>query len=210
MAGTATGKIALYALEHALKAGVHWTSDTIKMVLLSTTPTKNWQYYSTVTHEFTSGGGYTKGGLTLSSCTISVTKANTWGVSRAATTAYKVNQLVRPASANGYIYRCVVAGTSGASLPSYPTVVGETVTDGGVRWVNAGESATVITSTKASWTPLTLTGIKGAVIVDAQSGTHSTEPVIAVITPTTPASPQAGLFTLTPDPHSGWAAWTPA
>lgn len=213
MAGTAIGKLTLYALLHALKKGVGWTADSIHMLLLSTVvaTANTWQYESTITHEFTTGGGYTKGtGITLSSCTVSATKANTWSVSRANTTTYKVNQIYRPATANGYVYRCFVAGKSGASIPTFPTVVGTDLTDGTAKFVNAGESVTVVTSAQAKFTPVTLSNVKGAVIVDKTPGSTATNPVLIVITFTTAASPQNGPLTITPDAHAGWAAWTPA
>ncbi|RLJ04402.1 MAG: hypothetical protein DRP18_04760, partial [Candidatus Aenigmatarchaeota archaeon] len=51
-----------------------------------------------------------------------------------ASTAYSVGDYVRPTSANGYNYECTVAGTSGGSEPTWPTTLGETVTDGSVTW----------------------------------------------------------------------------
>ena len=49
-------------------------------------------------------------------------------------TAYSLNNLVIPTSGNGYVYKCTVSGTSGSSEPTWPTTVGDTVTDGGVTW----------------------------------------------------------------------------
>lgn len=53
---------------------------------------------------------------------------------RANTTAYGLGQQVTPATLNGYVYRCTVAGTSGGSAPAWPTTIGATVTDGTVTW----------------------------------------------------------------------------
>lgn len=48
--------------------------------------------------------------------------------------AYTSGAIIEPVSRNGYLYRATVAGTSGASAPSFPTSVGGTVTDSGVTW----------------------------------------------------------------------------
>jgi hypothetical protein len=46
---------------------------------------------------------------------------------------YVVNQLVHPTVANGFLYICTVAGTSGTTEPVWPTSAG-TVADGTVTW----------------------------------------------------------------------------
>lgn len=56
--------------------------------------------------------------------------STTWAI----TTAYQVGTRRVPTVANGYIYRVIVAGTSGASEPTWPTTVGASVTDGSVTW----------------------------------------------------------------------------
>lgn len=48
--------------------------------------------------------------------------------------AYAVGDTVVPTVPNGFKYVCTVAGTSGASEPSWPEVVGTTKTDGTVTW----------------------------------------------------------------------------
>lgn len=47
----------------------------------------------------------------------------------------QVGYLVRPSVANGNYYRCSVAGVTGAGEPTWPTVIGDTVVDGGATWV---------------------------------------------------------------------------
>ena len=60
-----------------------------------------------------------------------------------ANTAYSVEDFVVPTTANGFQYRCTVAGTSHASVePTWGTVLGVTQTDGTVTWEmdgNAGD-----------------------------------------------------------------------
>ena len=51
-----------------------------------------------------------------------------------ASTAYAVGDRVEPSVANGLIYECTVAGTSGTAEPTWPTTEGATVVDGTVTW----------------------------------------------------------------------------
>lgn len=59
---------------------------------------------------------------------------------RVNSTAYVVDDIVRPATASGHAYVCTVAGTSHTSPPTYPESGGGggTVTDGGVTWMDLG------------------------------------------------------------------------
>lgn len=60
---------------------------------------------------------------------------------RANTTAYALGAYIVPASANGFFYKVTTAGTSGGSLPTFPTTIGGTVTDGTVVLTCAGKTA---------------------------------------------------------------------
>ena len=55
---------------------------------------------------------------------------NTW----AATTSYNRNEYIVPNPTNGYYYQANDSGLSGLSQPMFPTIVGQTVSDGGVIW----------------------------------------------------------------------------
>ena len=47
---------------------------------------------------------------------------------------YSAGDLVKPVTSNGHYYRCVTAGTSGATAPTWPITWWGTVTDGTVGW----------------------------------------------------------------------------
>lgn len=57
-----------------------------------------------------------------------------------ASTAYALGDNAEPTAGNGYRYEATVAGTTGASEPTWPTTVGSSVADGGVTWVCVSES----------------------------------------------------------------------
>lgn len=56
----------------------------------------------------------------------------------ATTTAYSLGAYRQPTVANTFYYSATVAGTSGASEPTWPTTVGATVVDGTVTWTCMG------------------------------------------------------------------------
>lgn len=63
----------------------------------------------------------------------------------AASTAYVVGQIVRTSAYSGNYYACTVAGTSGASAPTWLTT-GATVADSGATWqyIGDGSAGTVV------------------------------------------------------------------
>jgi|SRR5581483_7130961 len=202
MAGSAN--VFASAIDQAMSGNINWASDSIKMALLTSSASpslSSWVHFSDVTNEV-SGTGYTAGGAALGTKTHTVTAANSWGTSRANTTAQNYGDVVRPATGNGFLYMCSTAGTTGGSLPTYPTVVGQTVADGTVTWTCIGEDITQWSSAAVSWSSATISAQYG-VIYDAQSGTGSTEPLIAVVNFGSTVSSTNGTFTVTPG-TLGW------
>lgn len=71
-------------------------------------------------------------GTTASTTHPDESKATVWVTSK----AYAVGDYAKPATANGFIYKAVKAGTSGATAPTWSVVEGETKTDGTVDWIS--------------------------------------------------------------------------
>ena len=160
-------------------AGLNFATDTIKALLVTSGYTPDLlthQFKSSVTSEVT-GTGYTAGGVTCTAKTATLTVANSWGISRANSTAYAAGDVVRPATGNGYLYQAVVGGTSGASIPTYPTTVGSSVVDGGVTWVNKGRAVYALDFADPSWANATITA--RGVVVYKDTGTAATSPLLA-------------------------------
>lgn len=165
----------------AFAGTINWASDTIKATLHTATYTPNQDthvFVSDLTNELSTGGGYTSGGVTLASCTATYTAANSWGTAAATTTAYALDFIVRPSSGNGWLYRCAVAGTSGGSAPTWPTVLGTTVTDGTVTWEAVGAGILAFSATSPSWASATFGPCRYMVISDRTPATAGTQPLI--------------------------------
>lgn len=199
------------ALDQALSGNINWASDSIKMALLTSSASPNlssWVHYSDLTNEVANANGYSTGGVALATKTHTVTTANSWATTRANTTSQNYGDVVRPATANGYLYMCSTPGTTGSSAPSFPTVVGQTVTDGTAVWTCIGESITVWSSASPSWSTASISA-QYAVIYDAQSGTGATEPLLALINFGSAVTSTNGTFTV-PVPTLGWFWLAPA
>lgn len=193
---------------------VDYLSDTIKCMLTTSTYAPNLSTHETksdVTNEV-SGTNYTAGGVALGSKTITVTDANSWGVSRANSTAYVVGDVFRPASANGFLYMVVVAGTSAASPPTFPTTRLGSVADGTATIVNVGPTITVQNGA-ISFTPNVTIAATRYGVVYKDTGTASTSPLLYLIEflasdGTTPddASVSNSTLTITLDTNLGLAS----
>lgn len=209
MAGT--GQLYSHFQYSLLTGAVNYTSDKLKVGLLSSAYVPNLythQHWSDVSGSEVSGSGYTAGGASVSGASVTVTSASVWSPVWAGFTAYNYGQIIAPNSYTGYVYRCVGAGTSGGSAPSFPTTEGLTVADGSVTWATAGNAVTVATSSIVQWSNLTVTA-SYAVLYDAQQSAASVQPLIALQTFAAPQSPVNVTFQLSPDPTLGWFCYSP-
>lgn len=186
------------ALAKALNKEIDFDTDTLVVTLHTATYTPNratHAYVSDLAAELATGSGYTVGGRTVTTKTMTTTAANSWGTSRANSTAYVVGDVVRPASGNGFLYRATNSGTSGGSVPTYPTVVGQTVVDGGVTWENIGTAITVLDFDDPTWpAPSSFTSVRYAVLSDRTPGTAGTQPLLGYSDFTTDQAGAGGDF----------------
>lgn len=158
-----------------------YLTNTIKLALTTSTHSPNLdthELFSDLTNEV-SGGGYTAGGNALGSKTLSYTAANSFGTTWAASTAYTVGQIVRPTTGNGYLYMCVVAGTSAASEPTWPTTRLSQVVDSGVTWCNVGAGIGQVDAADVVFSTVTLTARYGHIYRD--SGVAATSPLLYLV-----------------------------
>jgi hypothetical protein len=151
MSATPTG-IFSKGKKQLFTANIDLLGDTLKAILVNaaspTFTSSGWGSYSDVTGELTTGGGYTSGGVTLSGKTLTLTDANSWGTSWAANTAYTVGQIVKPVSGNGYVYRCVVSGTSGGGVaPTGGTNASPIVVTAAAHGLSTGNAITIASVT---------------------------------------------------------------
>ena len=176
---------------------VDWDSDSLKLTLHTSSYTPDLDahvFVSSLTNELSTAAGYTSGGVTLTSPTVTYTAAASWGTSRANSTAYTVGQIVRPASSDGFLYRCIQAGTSAGTLTTLTTGVGNNTTDSGVIWDCVGKGIVVLDAADASWSTATFTGVRYGVISDRTPGTAATQPLLGLIDFVTDQAGGGGLF----------------
>jgi hypothetical protein len=142
------------AVENFAAGNIAFLSDTVKYALLGSSFTPNYgtlEFFNQITGQIT-GTGYTAGGATLASKTLATVEAasvSSWG----ATTTYQLGDIVRPTVSTGRIYRAVTGGTSGSSQPTWPTILGQTVTDGSVIWEYVGDRYIRLDAASPSWGP---------------------------------------------------------
>lgn len=174
---------------------IDFLTDTIKCALYTSSETPNLdteEVYST-TNEVV-GTGYTAGGATLGTKTITYTAANSWGTAWAASTAKVVGDVVRPVTGNGHLFRATVAGTTHSAEPSWISVAQRETAEGSgtVKWTEVGRGITQIDCADISWTTSTITARWGKVY---KSG--GGDPLIALIDFDGNISTTAGTFLIT-------------
>jgi len=193
-----------------LNGNIKLSSDNIKLALVGSGYTPNLatdQYWATPQVNEIATAGYTAGGSTLTGTSVTATTAASWALSYpASTTPVAAGYVIK---AGSYLYRAAIAGTAASSAPTFPTVEGETVTDGnGIVWTNMGTSIVVFTATGGySWASISTSGVPYGVIYDSTPGLAASDPLIALLTfsPTLTNSP-AGPVTINPDPALGYLA----
>lgn len=182
----------------AMNKEVDWDSDAFKLTLHTSTYTPNLDthaYVSDLTNELGTGGNYTAGGFSLTLSMPVYTAANSWATTRANSTVYAVGAVVRPASANGLLYVATTAGTTGGSVPTYPTVVGQTVVDGGVTWSAVGAGIIVFGASTVTQASFTAGPFRYGVISDRTAGSAATQPLLGLIDYGSDKTGGAGTFT---------------
>lgn len=143
-----------------LDGTLDWDTGTWKIALFTSTDTPDVDTDTTYinTNEVTTGGGYTQDSKTLTTPAVTAV-VDSSATAHAISTNYDVGDIVRPASANGYVYRCIVAGQSSGTAPTWAsyTTIGISFTDNTVTWENAGTSFVKLTAANVSWTTSTIT-----------------------------------------------------
>lgn len=198
------------ALLSMLNGEIDTDSSNLRWTHHTSTHTPNrltHQYVSSLTNELSTAAGYTAGGAAAAG-TRTLTVANSWGTSRTNSTAYTVGTVVRPATGNTFLYKCVVAGTSAASPPTFPTVIGTTVTEASstLVWECVGSAIVVFSTAAPVWATATFTGVRYSVLSQRDAGASSAQPLICYLDWTTDRAGLGGNFTINP-PAQGLLHW---
>jgi hypothetical protein len=160
---------------------IDFLSDTIKALLTTSSHTVNLDTHETlsdITNDVSAGGGYSTGGVVLTTKTVVVTPADSWTVVRANTTAYAVGDIVRPATPNGFVYICAVAGTSTGAPPTFSTTMGRETADGTVVWSTVGRAVMTLDCDDPSWSAATITARN--IHIYKSTGVAGTSPLMIV------------------------------
>lgn len=180
-------------------------THTMNAMLITSAYTPNFDtdhFVSTIrANEVGASGSYAANGSAVA-LTVSYVAAAS-ATARANTTAYSVGEMVRPATTNGHVWRCVTAGTSAGSEPAAITTfggaAGQSVTDGSVVWAECGRGfAKIAPPGSVAWTTATITA-RYLVIADFNPGTDATRPLLVCIDFGSNQTSTAGTFTVTFD-----------
>lgn len=171
-------------LENALKGGApHIVSNDIRAALVAGTytPADTHDFWNdVVANELATGGGYTANGLALASKGWAYVAANSWSVTWSASASIKAGTIIRPTTGNGRIYRAQNTGTGSGTEPTWPTVYGDEVADGGVTWTCIGRGALAYTFTDPAWPGFT-GDFRYVVFYDRTPASDATRPVIGYV-----------------------------
>ena len=201
-----------YKLKLGQKAEA-FNADAFKCALFTSSytpaPDTDTTYTGISANEVAAANGYTTGGMALASVTWGTLAANSYGGAWAGSTPYTLGQLVRPAVANGYLYKCVTAGTSGAG-PTWGTTIANPgnsgtalTTDNTVTWECV---ATTLVKLSAANLSLTVTGVityRYAVVYDSTTGD-----LVACFDPGgSQSGPSSGTLNINWDANAGIAVF---
>ena len=188
-------------LKNFMEGDVDWDADTIKVALgVTHTYLDTDEFFSDVNTEEITGTGYTAGGETLGTKTnviVDSSALTAW----AATTAHEEGDLVRAVADNGHVFRCVVAGTTGASEPTWILATMRETADASVVWVEFGAAIQRLLAATAQWTGATFTAEDAWVYKD--TGTPTTSPLLGHVDFGGSRAPSAGTFDLDWDDNNG-------
>ena len=184
---------------------IDWSGDDLRLTAHTSTYSPNaatHDYVDDLSNELSTGGGYTAGGVALASATITKTAADSWAQQWAASTAYLVGHIRRPTTGNGFVYRVAVAGTSDSGEPTWPTTIGETVTDGTVTWTCVGRSVISLDAADLSpaWASFSAGPFRHLVLSDRTPGSNATRPLIGYYSYGSDQTGGGGDFDITFDP----------
>jgi len=166
-------------------------------------------YVSDLAGEVATGNGYVQGGVLLAARTASYIPANAWPQQWQPMAPYQYGQIVRPTAGNGLLFRCVTAGTTGASQPSWPGSGMIAVADGSAAWLGIAAGAISLAASSVQWLSYTGT-FRYLVISDRTQGAASAQPLIALSDLGASSTGSGGNLDVNFDPSGVVALWASA
>jgi hypothetical protein len=182
---TATSRFYPRAMLTAFRKEWSWQTDSIYAAILKHNYdySENDTYWSDISsHEISSGTvNYSTNGIALNSKSVSGVAANSWSNAWAPSTSYSAGYIIRPTTGNGHVYLAQNTGVSGATQPTWPTIVGQTVSDGTMVWNTCGSYVTALACTDPQWNDITFSNAGYLAIYSRTPATDSARPLIALI-----------------------------